>query len=261
MTNHDWKSTACIMCGNSCGIQVRVEGDRIVEVRPDKSNPFSRGYTCNKSRAVGSYQHHHRRVLSPLRRAADGSFEAIDWETATDEIGKKLRAIIDEHGGKSVALIGGGGQANHLDVPYAIAFLRALGSRYFYNALGQEYTQKYSINGQMFGSEGLDFHPDEHRCDVFLVIGTNPWLSHGMQRARLTINEIARDPDRTLIVVDPRRHETAQKADVYLADQAGHRHLLLPRAHQRHRQRRPVRRGLPRGTRRAGMRSGGSPTW
>jgi len=221
MSAHDWKSTSCIMCGNSCGIQVRVEGDRIVEVRPDKKNPFSRGYVCNKSQAVGSYQHHNQRVLSPLRRRADGSFEEIDWDTATDEIGGKLRRIIDEHGGRAVAFVGGGGQANHLDVPYAIAFLKALGSRYFYNSLAQEYTQKYWINGQMLGSEGLDFHPDEHRCDVLLVIGSNPWLSHGMQRARLAITEITRDPNRKLIVVDPRRHETAQKADMYLRIKPG----------------------------------------
>ena len=170
---------------------------------------------------MGAYQHHNQRVLSPLRRRADGSFEEIDWDTATDEIGGKLRKIIDAHGGRSVAFVGGGGQANHLDVPYAIAFLRALGSRYFYNSLAQEYTQKYWINGHMFGSEGLDFHADEHRCDVLLVIGSNPWLSHGMQRARLSITEIARDPNRKLIVVDPRCHETAKKADMYLRIKPG----------------------------------------
>ncbi len=221
MSNHDWRSTACIMCGNSCGIQVRVEDDRIVKVRPDKRNPFSRGYVCNKAQAAGSYQHHNQRVLSPLRRGADGSFEAIDWDTATSEIGKKLRKLIDEHGGRSVALIGGGGQANHLDFPYAVSFLGALGSRYHYNALAQEYTQKYWINGHMFGSEGLDFHADEHRCDVFLVIGSNPWISHGRQRARLVLKDIRDDPNRKLIVVDPRRHETAQKADMYLQIRPG----------------------------------------
>ncbi|KKL80081.1 hypothetical protein LCGC14_2008380, partial [marine sediment metagenome] len=209
------------MCGNSCGIQVMVEDDHIVKVRPDKRSPFSRGYVCNKAQAVGSYQHHNQRVLSPLKRGADGSFEAIDWDAATGEIGKKLRKILDEHGGRSIALIGGGGQANHLDFPYAVSFLRALGSRYHYNALGQEYTQKYWINGHMFGSEGLDFHADENRCDVLLIIGTNPWISHGMQRARLVVREISNDPNRKLIVVDPRRHETAKKADVYLRIRPG----------------------------------------
>jgi anaerobic selenocysteine-containing dehydrogenase len=221
MSNRDWKSTACIMCGNNCGIQVQVEDDRIVRVRGDKGNPFSRGYVCNKSLAVGAYQHHNQRVLSPLRRRADGSFEEVDWDTATGEIGEKLRRLLAEHGGKSVALIGGGGQANHLDYVYAVTFLSALGSRYHYNALGQEYTQKYWINGHMFGSEGLDFHPDEHRCDVLLIIGSNTWMSHGIQRARLVITEISKDPKRKLIVVDPRRSETAQKADLHLQIKPG----------------------------------------
>lgn len=221
MSNHDWQSTACIMCANSCGLEVKVEDDRIVRVKPDKTNPFSRGYVCNKAQAVGSYEHHNQRVLSPLRRGEDGSFEAVDWDTAAGEIGKKLRTIVDEHGGRSIALIGGGGQANHMDVPYAFYFLRALGSRYFYNAQGQEYTQRFWVNGQMFGSEGLDFHADAQRCDVLLVIGSNPWISHGMQRVRLILKEIASDPERKLIVVDPRRHETAQKADQYLRIRPG----------------------------------------
>src|SRR4030042_768022 len=124
MSNHDWRPTACIMCGNSCGIQVHVEDDHIIKVRGDKGNPFSRGYVCNKSLTVGSYQHHNQRVLSPLRRRVNGSFEEVDWDTATGEIGEKLRRILKEHGGKSVALIGGGGQANHLDYLYAVSFLR-----------------------------------------------------------------------------------------------------------------------------------------
>ncbi|MBI5115392.1 molybdopterin-dependent oxidoreductase [Candidatus Poribacteria bacterium] len=212
----NWKSTACIMCGNNCGLEVQVEDDHIVKVRADKKNPFSKGYVCNKSLAVGRYQNHNQRVLSPLRRRVDGTFDETDWDTATSEIATKLNKIINIHGAKSVAFIGGGGQANHLDVPYAMFFLKALGTKYLYNALAQEYTQKYWINGEMFGSQNMDFHADEHRCDVFLIIGSNPWMSHGMQRARLVIGEISKDPNRKLIVVDPRRHETAEKADIYL---------------------------------------------
>lgn len=221
MRGMEWKSTACCICGNNCGLEVQVEGDRIVKVRGDKKNPFSEGYVCNKGLAVAFYPHHNQRVLSPLRRRADGSFEEIDWHTATGEIADKLKKIIEAHGPRTVAFIGGGGQANHLDVPYAVFFLKALGTKYLYNALAQEYTQKYWINGHMFGSEALDFHADHHRCDVLMVIGSNPWMSHGMQQARRVIAEISKDPNRKLIVVDPRRHETAQKADTYLMIKPG----------------------------------------
>ena len=221
MNEMAWQPTACCICGNNCGLEVQVADDRIVKVRGDKSNPFSKGYVCNKGLGVGFYQDHDQRVRSPLRRRVDGSFEEIGWETATSEIAQKLQGIIEEHGPESLAFIGGGGQANHLDVPYAVYFMRALGSKYVYNALAQEYTQKYWINGHMFGSEGLDFHADEHRCEVFLIIGSNPWMSHGIQRARKVITEIAKDPNRKLIVVDPRRHETAVKADLHLMIRPG----------------------------------------
>ncbi len=221
MGSGEWKSTACCMCGNNCGIEVQVENDRIVKVRADKNNPFSRGYVCNKSFYNPHYQSHNQRVLSPLRRRSDGSFEAIDWDTATGEVAARLKEILDKHGPRAIAFMGGGGQANHLDVPYALFFMQALGTKYIYNPLAQEYTQKYWINGQMFGSENLDFHCDEHRCDVLLIIGGNPWMSHGIQRARLVLGEISRDPNRTLIVVDPRRHETAEKADMYLRIKPG----------------------------------------
>jgi anaerobic selenocysteine-containing dehydrogenase len=221
MSEIEWKPTACCVCGNSCGIEVQVEDDKIIKVRGDKTNPTNKGYVCNKALYNPHYQGHDQRVLSPLRRRADGTYEEIDWDTATTEIGEKLKKITDEHGGKSFAICGGGGQACHLDVPYAMYFLQALGSKFLYNALGQEYTQKYWINGFMFGSENIDFHFDEHRCEVVLIIGSNPWMSHGFQRARKVIGEISKDPDRKLIVVDPRRHETAEKADEFFMIKPG----------------------------------------
>ncbi len=221
MSNEDWKATACVICSNNCGIEVKVADEHIVTVKADKKNPFSRGYVCSKALSVGSYENHAQRVLSPLRRRGDGSFEDIDWESATGEIARKLKQIVDSHGPRSVAFIGGGGQANHLDVPYALFFMRAIGSKFLYNALGQEYTQKYWIDGQMFGSEGLDFQADENRCDVLMIIGSNPWMSHRFQRARLVINQISKDRGRKLIVVDPRRHETARKADIHLQVKPG----------------------------------------
>ena len=109
------------------------------------------------------------------------------------------------HTASGVALVGGGGQANHLDYLYASGFLKLIGSPWHFNALAQEFTQKYWVHGHMFGSEGLDFEANPHSSEVLLVLGSNPWMSAGFQRTRELLKEIAKDPERTLIVIDPRR--------------------------------------------------------
>jgi anaerobic selenocysteine-containing dehydrogenase len=209
------------VCGTNCGLEVQVQDNHIVKVRGDKRNPFSHGYTCSKGLTVGKLVDHKQRVKTPLKRMPDGRYAPISWPQATSEIAAKLGSIVERHGPEAVALLGGGGQANHLDFLYAAGFLHLLGSRRHFHVLAQEFTQKYLINGLVFGSEGIDYEENWHRSEVILVMGSNPWMSHGFQRARVVIREIADDPERTLIVVDPRRHETAEKADVYLQIRPG----------------------------------------
>lgn len=219
--DHEWKSTACVLCSNSCGLQVQVRDNRIVKVRGDRSNPFSKGYTCNKALTVGKLVDHAQRVRHPLRRISDGRYAAVEWEEAMGDIAARLKKITAEHGPEAVALVGGGGQANHLDFLYATGFLNLLGSRRHFNALAQEFTQKYWVNGHVFGTQGIDYEENWERSEVILVMGSNPWASHGFQRSRVLIKEIAEDPRRTLFVVDPRRHETAARADLHLQIRPG----------------------------------------
>jgi anaerobic selenocysteine-containing dehydrogenase len=219
--NEDWQSTSCVLCATNCGLQVKVEDNRITKVRADKTNPVSRGYTCRKAMTVSKYADHKQRVTTPLARMPDGSYTPISWDRAITEIAAKLNAIIDRNSPRSVALIGGGGQANHLDYLYASSLLKLIGSPWHFNALAQEFTQKYWVHGHMFGSEGLDFGASLDSSEVFMVIGSNPWMSSGFQRARDLVKKIVKDPSRTLVVVDPRRHETAKKADIYLQIRPG----------------------------------------
>jgi anaerobic selenocysteine-containing dehydrogenase len=219
--NGGWQSTACLCCATNCGLEVQVKEDCIAKVRGDKSNPFSKGYTCSKGLTVGKLVNHKQRVKTPLKRMPDASYAPISWERAISEIAAKLRDIIERHAPEAVALMGGGGQANHLDFVYAVGFLNLLGSRRHFHVLAQEFTQKYWVNGLVFGSEGIDYEENWHRSEVILVMGSNPWMSHGFQRSRVMIREIADDPKRTLIVVDPRRHETAEKADMHLQIRPG----------------------------------------
>jgi anaerobic selenocysteine-containing dehydrogenase len=227
MSSPEWRKTACNICYVNCGVEVMVDQGRITKVRGDRENPKSQGYLCNKAARLPYYAHHRDRLTSPLRRRADGGFDEIDWDTAISEIAARLRELVDRHGGKSLALYGGGGQGNHAGGAYATAFLRALGSRHVFNALSQEKTGDFWVNGHMFGSQTCHTAEDVHHCDLLFVIGANPWIAHGFPNAREHLNQIRKDPDRRMIVIDPRRSETAEMADLHLAVRPGADAFLL----------------------------------
>jgi predicted molibdopterin-dependent oxidoreductase YjgC len=107
-TNRDWHSTACVLCSLNCGLSVRVEDNRIVKVKGDRSNPFSRGYTCPKGVTVGKVVDHEQRVREPLKRMPDGTHEPISWDQAISEIAEKLGDIVARCSPRSVGLVGGG---------------------------------------------------------------------------------------------------------------------------------------------------------
>jgi anaerobic selenocysteine-containing dehydrogenase len=227
MPTPEWRKTACNLCYVNCGVEVLIDQDRITKVRGDRENPKSQGYLCNKAARIPFYAHHKDRLTSPLRRRADGGFDEIDWDTAIAEITARLRELVDRHGGKSLALYGGGGQGNHAGGAYATGFLRALGSRHVFNALSQEKTGDFWVNGHMFGSQTCHTAEDVHHCDLLFVIGANPWVAHGFPNARELLNQIRKDPDRKMIVIDPRRSETAEMADMHLAVRPGADAFLL----------------------------------
>jgi anaerobic selenocysteine-containing dehydrogenase len=215
-SNGEWKQSACVLCASNCGIEIRLGGPdcrSFERIRGDKAHPSSQGYTCEKALRLDHYQNGRDRLTHPLRRRPDGSFEAVDWDTAIAEVAERLAAVRDTHGGETIFYYGGGGQGNHLPGVYSNATLSALGVRYRSNALAQEKTGQMWVNGQMFRS-GVS--GDFEHCEVGLFVGKNPWQSHGIPRARTVLKEIARDPDRTLVVIDPRRTETAELADIHL---------------------------------------------
>ncbi len=227
MPGPEWKKTACNICYVNCGVEVLVDDGKIAKVRGDRDNPKSQGYLCNKAARIPWYAHHRDRLTTPLRRRADGGFDEIDWDTAIAEIAARVRDLVERHGGKSLALYGGGGQGNHAGGAYATGFLRALGSRHVFNALSQEKTGDFWVNGHMFGSQTCHTAEDVHHCDLLFVIGANPWIAHGFPNARDHLNQIRKDPARKMIVIDPRRSETAEMADLHLAVRPGADAFLL----------------------------------
>jgi formate dehydrogenase len=187
-------------------------------VRGDKAHPGSLGYTCEKGLRIDHYQNGPHRLTSPLRRRDDGTYEEIDWDTAISEIAERVMAIRDEHGGNKVFYYGGGGQGNHLGGAYSGAFLKAIGSRYRSNALAQEKTGEHWVDAQFYGGHTRG---EFENAEVSVFIGKNPWMSQSFPRARVVLNDIAKDPARSMIVIDPVITDTAKLADFHLRVRPG----------------------------------------
>jgi anaerobic selenocysteine-containing dehydrogenase len=214
----EWKPTACILCECNCGVVVQVEDRRLARIRGDKEHPGSQGYTCNKALRLDHYQNNRARLTSPMRRRADGTFEEIDWDTAIVEIAEGFKHIRDSYGGDKIFYYGGGGQGNHLGGAYSGAFLKALGSRYRSNALAQEKTGEAWVDAHLYG--GHTRGEFEH-AEVSVFVGKNPWMSQSFPRARVVLNGIAKDPTRSMIVIDPVLTDTAKMSDFHLRVRPG----------------------------------------
>jgi anaerobic selenocysteine-containing dehydrogenase len=214
----DWKQTACILCECNCGIEVELDERHLARIRGDKAHPASQGYTCNKAFRLDHYQNGRHRLTSPLRRRADGGFDEIDWDTAIREVADRFATVRDAHGGESIFYYGGGGQGNHLGGAYSGALLRALGARYRSSALAQEKMGEGYVDTHLYGGHTRG---DFEHSEVAVFVGKNPWQSQSFPRARVTLREISRDPERTLIVLDPVRTETAELADFHLRARPG----------------------------------------
>jgi len=218
MSDEDWQKTACILCGVNCGIEVKLDGRHIARVRGNREHVASHGYACEKAQRLDYYQNGKDRLTSPLRRRPDGSFEEVSWETAIREVAERFVHVRDTYGGASIFYYGGGGQGNHLCGSYGASTRRALGSVFSSNALAQEKTGEFWVDHMLFGT-GLS--GSYQHAEVAVFVGKNPWQSHGFQRARPILREIAADPNRALIVIDPRRTETAEMADYHLRVRPG----------------------------------------
>jgi anaerobic selenocysteine-containing dehydrogenase len=214
--------TVCVLCSHNCGIRVDVAGGKIVAVRADESSPITRGYICNKGFAIGHYVDHAQRVEHPLRRRGDGTFEPISWEQAIAEIAARLDAIRTQHSPRSIGLVGIGGQGNHMDAPYGLTFLTALGSKRWFNALAQEKTQHFLIDQWMFDAPpSVFFHPDIEHTNFLLLMGTNPKISNRGHNATDTFKALAANPRQKVVVLDPRETETTRSADRHLKVKPG----------------------------------------
>ena len=222
----EWKKTSCVLCAQNCGLEVIVEGSKILKVRADRENPRSRGFICRKGANIAFFQNNPDRLKYPLKRVGS-RFERISWRQALDEIAAKIKEIREIHGPRSLAYMGGGGQGCHFQSFFGLPLLRGLGSYNYYSALAQEHTGLFWVEGKAFGRQNMHTSPDVDGSDFFVCWGSNPMVSNRFPRAPLVIRNKKTEPGFLLGVVDPRKTETAKLADIHLQLRPGTDALLL----------------------------------
>jgi anaerobic selenocysteine-containing dehydrogenase len=221
-------ATVCVLCSHNCGVRVDTADGRITAVRADERNPITTGYICNKAVSIPHYVTHAQRTTEPLRRRADGSFEPVGWDVAIAEIAARLTDIRTRYSARAIGLVGIGGQGNHMDAPYGLGFLRALGSRRWFNAFAQEKTQHALMDQWMFDASPSAFlHPDMEHARFMLVLGTNPRISNRGHNPTESFKAFSEDRTKTLVVVDPRETETTRGATRHLRLRPGTDAYLL----------------------------------
>jgi formate dehydrogenase len=206
--------TVCRICEAHCGMVATVEDGIVTKLRPDREHPLSAGEACPKGIAMTDVQNDPDRVVHPLRRADDGGFEQISWDTAIAEIGARLRSVIDAHGSQSVGwYFGNPGAFSYSHVLWVKGFVDALGTSHYYTASSQDVANRFVASKLLYGSATLLPVPDLQRTRFLLMFGANPFVSHGSVLTAPKVKEqLHRIVERggRVVVVDPRRTETAR---------------------------------------------------
>ncbi len=226
----------CTQCEAMCGLLVEVEGDQVVGLRGDDGDPLSRGFMCEQAWRLVDQRVDPQRVRRPLRRRASTStshadFEEVSWDVALDDVAQRIASLQKQHGHDSLAVFAGRGMAHdHGALLFSALFIDTLKTERRYSLNSCDTLPQLLAALLMFGHQGLVPVPDLDRAQLVLLLGANPVLSHGSiigaPDARRRLGDL-RARGGKLIVVDPRRSETAAVADQHLAIRPGTDALLL----------------------------------
>ncbi|WP_417594141.1 molybdopterin oxidoreductase family protein [Parasphingorhabdus sp.] len=206
----------CHICEANCGLLVEVEGRKIVSIRGNPDHVLSRGHICPKATAIADLQDDPDRLHQPVKKV-DGEWQEIGWDQAFSEIAAKLTALKGQ--GAKPAMYMGNPAAHDYGIATQISTLRkAIGLKNIYSASTLDQIPHHVVQYHMYGHVSLAAVPDIDRSQYLLIIGGNPAASNGsiwtVPDFKKRVKEMqARDGK--LVVVDPRRTETAKLTDAH----------------------------------------------
>ncbi|MDO3647627.1 molybdopterin-dependent oxidoreductase [Nocardia mangyaensis] len=221
----------CPLCEAVCGLTLTLDDtDRVLSVRGDREDPFSKGFLCPKGASFGKLDDDPDLVATPLIREGAG-FRAAGWDEAFDLIAARFAEVVAAHGSGSTGIYLGNPNAHTVaGALYLPALIRALSTRHIYTASTADQMPKQVAAGLMFGDPLTVPVPDLDRTDFLLILGANPLESNGSLctapdfPGRL---KALRARGGRLVVVDPRATRTAAVADEHLFIRPGADAYLL----------------------------------
>jgi anaerobic selenocysteine-containing dehydrogenase len=220
---------ACPLCEAICGLELRFDDGRLAAIRGDAADPFSRGHICPKGNAILDLEADPDRLRRPLRRRG-ADFEEVSWDEAIGHAGERLASIQREHGADAVGAYLGNPNVHHFGhIAYVPQLLRALRTRNVYSASSVDQWPHQFVCRHLYGHQWLLPIPDVERTAYLLMLGANPVASNGSlmtlpDATRRLKDLVARG---RLVVVDPRRTETAEIASEHLFIRPGTDALFL----------------------------------
>ena len=209
------------MCDHGCGIEVGVAEGQPVTVRGAKEHPFNKGWLCAKGRAALDFFHHPQRLATPLIKQG-GKFIPVDWNRSLDIAAETLNRLKDRYGPESLAIYHGEG-VGHQEIKYYMKrFANVYGTPNF-TGVGSLCNASRTI-AETLTIGGLT-KPDIPNTRFLIIWGGNPLISN----EPYTPGEISRlkKRDGKLVVIDPRKTETASKADIHLPIRPGYDEILI----------------------------------
>jgi anaerobic selenocysteine-containing dehydrogenase len=220
----------CHLCEAMCGVSVELEGERIVEIRGDANDPFSQGHICPKALGLKDVHEDPDRLKLPQRRVGD-RWETIGWDDAFEEAGRRLHEIQTLHGRSAVATyLGNPTVHNYTSQIFGVGFLGTLGTRSRFSATSVDQLPQMLASLLMYGHQLLLPIPDLDRAGHLLIFGANPLVSNGSLMSAPDVRrrlKAIQQRGGKVVVIDPRRSETAQLADAHHFIKPGSDALLL----------------------------------
>jgi len=206
---------ACNLCEAICGLAIEVDGPKIVSIRGDAEDPFSRGHICPKGVALLDIHEDPNRLRRPQRRV-NGEWQELGWDEAFDLAAERLSAIQLAHGNDAVGFYAGNPTVHNAGTLFNVSnFARLLKSRNAFSASSVDQLPQQLASYFMYGHQFLIPIPDIDRTDYFLILGANPVASNGSLMTAPDVTQRLKDIQARggkVVVIDPRRTETASMA-------------------------------------------------